>query len=333
MKVLIAGARDIAALLPMPTCIEVMQEALRTLALGQAVLPLRQVVWQPDRRGVLALMPAYLSTPRAIGAKVITVFPGNQGTAYESHQGCVLLFECEHGKLLAMIDAGAITAMRTAAVSAVATRALARGAAQDLAILGSGAQAAMHLEAMLALRSLDTVRVWSRSFEHAQQFAARAAARHGIDVHAVATVEDAVRGASLICTTTAATAPVLCGEWVAPGVHINAIGSSTPGFRELDSEAVARSSLFVDRRESALSEADDVRIPLREGAIGEDHILGELGEVLLGRVRGRTGAEQITLFKSLGLAVEDLAAARHVYAQAVERGMGTWVEFGGERHG
>jgi ornithine cyclodeaminase len=331
--VLIVGALDIEALLPMPACIEVMHDALKTLAAGEAVLPLRQVVWQPDRKGVLALMPAYLGTPRAIGAKVITVFPGNQTTLYESHQGCVLLFECEHGRLLAMIDAGAITAIRTAAVSAVATRALAREDARELAILGSGTQAAMHLEAMLAVRPIAAVRVWSRSLTHARRFAERAAAQHGLPVQALASAEEAVRDAAIICTTTSATAPVLLGAWVAPGAHINAVGASTPGFRELDTAAVARSRLFVDRLESALNEADDVRVPLQEGAIGEDHILGELGELLLEQVPGRTGDAEVTLFKSLGLAVEDLAAAQYVYAQAVERGLGTRVEFGGERHG
>ncbi|HWE64128.1 MAG TPA: ornithine cyclodeaminase family protein [Chloroflexota bacterium] len=332
MKVLVVGAQEVAALLPVAACIPLMEETLRLLATGDAVLPLRQVMWQPDRTGVLALMPAYLGTPQAIGAKVITVFPANQHTVYDSHQGCILLFECEHGRLLAMVDAGSVTAIRTAAVSAVATKYLARSDASDLAILGSGTQAAMHLEALLAVRPIARVRVWSRTPDHARRFVERAAKQHALTISAMENAQEAVQGAQIICTTTAAREPILQGAWLSPGAHINAIGASTPGFRELDSSAVAQSSLFVDRRESAINEADDVRIPKQEGMIDDGHIRGELGAVVLGRVAGRTGADQITIFKSLGLAVEDLAAAHAVYTQASAQGLGTWVEFGGERH-
>lgn len=331
MKVYIAGHREVEQLLPVAECIAVMEEALTTLARGDAVLPLRQVVWQPDRTGLLGLMPAYLGSPQTLGVKVVSVFPGNRGTTYESHQGSVLLFECAHGRLLAMIDAGSITAIRTAAVSAVATRLLAREEAGSLAILGSGTQAAMHLDAICAVRPIARVRVWSRTSEHARRFVERASARHRLDVAAVPSAEEAVRGAEVICTTTLATAPVLQGEWIAPGAHINAIGASVPGFRELDSAAVVRSRVFVDRRESALNEADDVRMPLREGLVGEDHIQGEIGDVLMGRVRGRTSPSDVTLFKSLGLAIEDLAAAHYVYKQGSARGIGTSMEFGAQR--
>jgi ornithine cyclodeaminase len=308
-----------------------MEAALKTLAQGDAVLPLRQAVWQPDRKGLLGLMPVYLGNPQTIGVKVVTVFPGNRSTPYESHQGSVLLFECEHGRLLAMVDAGAITAIRTAAVSAVATRALAQEGASELAILGSGTQAARHLEAMCAVRPISHVRVWSRTAEHARLFVARESARYGPDMTAVDSPQEAVEGAEIICTTTGAREPVLQGKWVAEGAHINAVGASAPGFRELDSETVAQSRLVVDRRESALNEADDIRIPLQEGLIGEDHILGELGEVLLGQAQGRTTPSDITLFKSLGLAIEDLAAGHHVYTKGTRQGLGTSLDFTAER--
>lgn len=300
----------------MAECIEVMQHALVTLARGGAVLPLRQIVWQPDRKGALGMMPAYLDDPGVIGAKIITVFPGNRGTQYESHQGSVLLFECENGRPLSIVDASAITALRTAAVSAVATRVLARETAGDLAILGSGTQAVTHLEAMRAVRPVARARVWSRTPENACRFAEAQSARHGIEVTATDSAHEAVDGADIICTVTSAREPVLEGAWIAPGAHINAVGASTPAFRELDSAAVERSRVVVDRRESALNEAADILVPMQDGRIGEDHILAELGDVLAGGIRIRTSDDDITLFRSLGLAIEDLAAAHHVYKAA-----------------
>lgn len=332
MDVYIAGHREVAELLPMAECIEVMEEALTTLARGDAVQPLRWPVPLPDRRGLVGLMPAYLGSSQTAGAKVVSVFPGNRGTRYESHQGAVLLFECDHGRLLAMVDAGAVTAIRTAAVSAAATRALAREDSHHLAILGSGTQAAMHLEAMCAVRPISQVHVWDRTLDHARRFAEREAAGHEIEIRATGSAQEAVEGADIICTTTGATSPILEGAWLAPGAHINAIGASVPGFRELDTEAVVRSRLFVDRLESALNEADDIRIPLQEEQIGQEHIRGELGDVLLGRVPGRNDPADITLFKSLGLGIEDLAAAYHVYRRGIERGVGTTLEFVAERH-
>jgi ornithine cyclodeaminase len=318
----------------MAECMDVMAAALAELARGNAVLPLRTVLRLPESPNVFAVMPAYLGAherPAAAGVKAITVFPGNEGTRYDSHQGAVLLFDTEHGRLLAVMDASAITAIRTAAVSGVATRLLAREDAGDLAILGAGVQAATHLEAMLLARRVRRVRAWSRTPERLRRFAERAARRHGVAVECCATAREAVEGADLICTVTASREPVLLGEWIAPGAHVNAVGASVPSARELDSAAVARSRLFVDRRESALAEAGDILIPKREGAIGDGHIQAELGEVLVGERPGRRTPDEITLFKSLGLAVEDLAAARHIYANAVARGAGTSVELGGAR--
>lgn len=329
----VIGHADVTRLLPMTECIEVMDGVLQTLARGDAVLPLRQIVWLPDRTGALGVMPAYLGHPRTAGAKIVSVFPGNSGTPYESHQGAILLFECEHGHMQAMVDAGSVTAIRTAAVSGVATRALARPGASDLALLGAGTQAAMHLEAMLAVRPISRVRVWNRTPERAQRFAERESELRGIEIEVAPAVREAVDGADIICTTTAARSPILEGAWLSPGAHINAVGSSTPGFRELDSAAVASARLYVDRHESALNEADDIRVPLLEGAIEEGHIRGELGDLLLGAVEGRTGEQEITLFKSLGLAIEDLAAACHVYEKARDAGVGTAVDFVARRHG
>jgi alanine dehydrogenase len=331
MKTLIVSQPEVASLLPMAECIEAMAEALRAVARGDAVLPLRQVVPLPHHLGALASMPAYIESPRGMAVKVIAVFPGNHGTPFDSHQGAVLLFEGEHGSLRAILDASEVTAIRTAAVSGVATRLLAREAAGDLAILGSGVEARTHLEAMLAVRRIRRVRVWSPTPEKRERFAEREGKRHGITVESTDTAESAVLGADLICTTTSSRDPVLKGKWIAPGAHINAVGSSIKRARELDTAAVLRSRLFVDRRESTLNEAGDFLFPKAEGAIGDDHIRAEIGDILLGTVRGRGSDEEITLFKSLGIAVEDLAAAQLVYAKAVEQGVGTWVELGGRR--
>ncbi len=331
MKVLIVNQHEVPQLLPMPECIAAMAEALSALAEGKVVLPLRQVVLLPDKQAAVASMPAYSQALKAIAVKVITVFPDNRGTQYDSHQGALLLFEGEHGSLRAIVDASEVTAIRTAAVSAVATRLLAREDAGDLAIVGSGVQARTHLEAMLQVRKIRRIRVWSRTPEHARAFAERESRRHAVEIEPANSARGAVRGADIICTTTAAREPVLKGDWVSPGAHINAVGASFPTARELDTALVKRARLFVDRRESALNEAGDFLIPRSEGAIGDDHIQAEIGELLVGRIAGRKSANEITLFKSLGLAVEDLASVVHIYRRALERNAGTWVELGGSR--
>jgi ornithine cyclodeaminase/alanine dehydrogenase-like protein (mu-crystallin family) len=328
---LVVTQAQVIQLLSMAECIQVIEQAFRSLAGGDTLQPLRQVMWLPDKSGLLALMPAYLGEAQAMGLKAISVFPGNHATLFDSHQGVVLLFETRNGRLLAILDATAITAIRTAAVSALATGLLARPDAAELAILGSGTQARTHLEAMLLVRLIRRVRVWSRQDEHAARFAGQAAQRHGIPVEAAPSAQAAVDGADVICTTTSATEPVLSGEWLAPGCHLNAVGSSTPNACELDTPAVVCSRLFVDRRESALNEAGELLVAMKEGALGADHIQGELGDLLVGRAPGRQSAEEITLFKLLGLAIEDLAAAHFIYQKALEQNVGTRVALGGVR--
>ncbi|MGH9399830.1 MAG: ornithine cyclodeaminase family protein, partial [Thermoanaerobaculia bacterium] len=259
-------------------------------------------------------------------------FHGNEGTELDTHQGAVLLFEAERGRLLAVIDATSVTAIRTAAVSGVATKLLSRQDAGDLAMIGSGVQARTHLEAMMQVRTLRRVRVASQSFDRARRFAKREAERRGVRVEPVASVREAITDADIVCTVTSAREPIVEGSWLSPGCHINAVGSSVPFARELDTAAVLRSRLYVDRRESALNEAGDFLVPKKEGSIGDDHIVGEIGEVLIGKVGGRRSPEDITLFKSLGLAVEDVASARHIYEEARRSGKGRFLPFGGARH-
>lgn len=331
MQVLIINQSEVPQLLPMDECIDVMEKALKALAEGDAILPLRPVMWLPEKVGALGMMPSYLGVIQSFGLKVVSVFPGNHGTEYDSHQGAVLLFEAKNGRLLALMDSSSITAIRTAAVSGVATKLLARADAHDLAILGSGVQAQTHLEAMLRVRPVKRVRLWTRNAEHARAFAEREGQRHNITIEVMPSVETAVTGADLICTVTAAPEPILKGDWLAPGTHINAVGSSVPFTRELDTAAVVKSRMFVDRRESTINEAGDFLFPKKEGAITDDHIQGELGEMLLGKIQGRQSDDEITLFKSLGLAIEDLAAAYHVYRRATKHNLGLSVELGGSR--
>jgi alanine dehydrogenase len=329
VSVLLIGQDDVPRLLPMEECIDAVGRALVHLAKGQAEMPLRTIVWLPENAGALVSMPVTLAAEGIMGIKVLSVIPGNLGTEFDSHQGAVLLFETGNGRLLAIVDATSVTAIRTAAVSAVATKMLARQDAGDLAILGSGTQARTHLEAMMLVRPIRRVRVWSRSPAHASAFADRAGP--GMAIETSATAHEAVEDADLVCTTTSSPEPVLSGEWLSPGAHVNAVGAVGPSNRELDSQAIARARVFVDRRESAEHEAGEIVLAQSEGAIGPDHIAGEVGELLIGEVEGRRSPEEITVFRGLGLAVEDLVAVHHVYRRAIETGVGQQVELGGRR--
>ncbi|HMF54799.1 MAG TPA: ornithine cyclodeaminase family protein [Pyrinomonadaceae bacterium] len=328
MKILIVTYREIVQLLPMRECISVMEEALIALARGQVYQPLRMVVRPQDAAGLMGLMPAYRAGAHpAFGLKTICVFPENPAKGKDAHQGSVMLFDGETGEMRALMNASAITAIRTAAVSAVATKLLAREDANDLAIVGAGVQARTHLAAMACVRPLRRARIVSRTLEHAQQLVEEFRAAYSFPIEAVANVEEALLGADLIVTATSAHEPVLKREWITNGAHINAVGAYSSATREIDTATLAASLLFVDRRESAINEAGDYLLALEEGAIGPEHIRAEIGELLTGAKPGRTLPGQITLFKSLGLAVEDLAAAEYIYQQAKSAGVGTWVEF------
>ncbi|HYY98572.1 MAG TPA: ornithine cyclodeaminase family protein [Pyrinomonadaceae bacterium] len=328
MNVLILGHDEVTALLPVGECVALMREALVSLAEGRAHQPLRTIVRPPNAAGFMGLMPAYSSGPRAaFGLKAICIFPGNPARGMDSHQGAVLLFGAETGELLAVVNASAVTAVRTAAVSAVATHALAREDAGDLCVIGAGVQARSHVEAMAHVRRIRRCRVASRRVEGARKLAEELKGIYSFPVEAVESVEDALRGADLIVTATSAAEAVVRREWVSEGAHINAVGSCTPNARELDAATLAASGLFVDSVESTVNEAGDYLRALQEGAITHGHIRAELGEVLTGAKPGRTSAGEITLFKSLGLAVEDLAAAEHLYRKARETGAGAWAPF------
>jgi len=317
MNVRILDEHDVRRLLPMDECIEVMAAALASLARGELHNPLRFIVRPPGESSLLGLMPAHRSAPLPLYAlKAVAIFPENSARGLDPHQGFVALFDGVTGETRAIMNAGAITAVRTAAVSGVATRLLAREDARTLAILGAGFQAAAHLDAMRAVRDFDRVLMWSRT-------PGRAAAFDGVEE--AATAEEAVRDADVVVTATSAAEPILARAWLKPGAHVNAIGSSIPTTRELDTATMVEGSLFVDRRESTINEAGDYLFPFREGAITPEAIRGELGEVLIGAVAGRRSEDELTVFKSLGLAVEDLAAAEHVLVRAEAENAGSVV--------
>jgi len=320
--VLVLNRNDVERLLPMPACIALMRETLAARAGGGTIQPSRTAIRTPDGAGAMLTMPAWVSSPAALGVKIVAVFPDNHQRGLDSHQGAVVSLDPATGQVLAILEAGALTAIRTAAVSAVATDLLANPDAADLALLGAGAEARTHLAAIAAVRPLRRVRVWNRSAERARAFAKGAPAPGGVKVEVMASAAEAVEDASIICTLTASPTPVLEGQWIARGAHINAVGAHSPETRELDSDAVTASRIFVDARESALQEAGDLLIPIKERRLRTADIQAELGEVITGARAGRATSAEITLFKSLGLGIEDVAAARHVTAEARRLGVG-----------
>jgi ornithine cyclodeaminase/alanine dehydrogenase-like protein (mu-crystallin family) len=327
-KILVLTHAEVEELLPVRDCIPVMAEALADLARGNVYQPLRMIITPPGAAGDMALMPSYRAGERAAyGVKTVCFFPGNPARGLDSHQGSVMLFSADTGELLALMNASAITAIRTAAVSGAATKLLAREDAGELAIIGTGVQARAHIEAMACVRPIKRARVASLSFEHAKTFADEFGPRYRFPIEPVDSVEAAVRGADIIVTATTASEPILKREWLSAGTHLNVVGSSIPTTREVDSATMAVSSLFVDRRESTINEGGDYLFALLEGAIGPDHIKAEIGELLIGAHPGRTSLDEITLFKSLGLAVEDLASADHLYRSAIDNLKGNWVDF------
>lgn len=323
---------DVVRLLSVSDCIAVMEQTFRALGAGQAEQPLRTGMTVRER-GLFLSMPAAIHHSGAFGLKAIAVLPENDGTVWESHQGVVVLFGPGHQALAAIVDGPSLTSIRTAAVSGLATRLLAREDAGDLAILGTGVEARSHLEAMAAVRTIRRVRVWSRSAERREAYAVWARGVVPVPVELAPNAEVAMRDADLVCLVTSATSPVIDGGWLTAGAHINAVGAHRPDTRETDTDTVVRARLFVDSRSSALAEAGDLMIPIAEGRITTDHIAGDLSDLVTGRVVGRQHPDDITLFKSLGLAVEDIAAAHAVWQRAETTNAGQVVEMGGIRTG
>lgn len=305
----IVEAAEVRQRLTMPACIDLMRTSLRELEAGSYTQPLRSIALLPGGEK-FGFMPAYLGD--CFGAKVLSAFPQNAGTEYPSHIGYVLLFESTHGSFLGMADASVITEIRTGAVSGVATDLLARPDAHRLAIIGAGAQGRSHLAAMMAVRDIRSVAVYDQNAQAARRYCEEMAAQFGIPVTAADSPREAVDGADIVCTVTPSREPYLEADWIAPGTHINAVGAFTPTTREVTSALVAKAKLYADQVEAMRKECGEYLVPLQEGLIGPDHIVGSLGDVLLGRAPGRSNEEEITLFDALGLAVEDVACAKYL---------------------
>jgi ornithine cyclodeaminase/alanine dehydrogenase-like protein (mu-crystallin family) len=331
MKVLVLSHRDVLAALQPQPCAEAMAAVLAGHARGETFMPLRSVMMPPDAPGFMGLMPGW-SRGRGDGAgtfslKTVCIMPGNPARGLDAHQGLVTLFDGETGMPTAILDASAVTAVRTAAVTAVATGALARPDAATLAVLGAGTQGRAHLRALAGVRAFERVRVYAPTSAHAEEAADAATAAGLAGVTVAASAQEALRDADVVVTVTSAREPVLRREWLKPGAHLNAVGASSPQNREIDTATVAASALFCDSRESLRNEAGEFRLAVAEGLItGDGHVRAELGEVLAGTAAGRRDAGELTMFRSLGLAVEDLAAAQCAVATAAQRGIGTEVE-------
>lgn len=326
MKLRILSVADIRRLLTYRACIEVVREAMVEVSRRNVSLPLRHGMPLPNRKGMFGVMYGYLGRPESFGIKLVSLFPGNTAAGYSSHLGLVILYEPEHGRPVAIMDGSVVTAIRTAAASAVATDALARRDAAVLAILGTGEQAESHLHAIPEVRAIREVRVWGRTPESLKRFIDENAGHADFATRGCAHVDEAVDGADIVCTVTSSPAPILFGREVRPGTHLNLVGSSFPDRAEVDTELVVRSRFFVDYRESTLAQAGEFLKAKAEGAVDDSHIAAEIGEVIAGDKPGRRSDNEITVYKSLGLAAQDLAAAMYVWREAEKRKMGVIAE-------
>jgi ornithine cyclodeaminase len=314
--------QDIRIVLSMRDLIGAMEDALIRFSRREVAQPLRSVVEVGLQKAFFGVMPAFIPDPPALGAKMVTVFGSNTTVGLPTHLATIVLFDSMTGELLSILDGRYITEARTAAVSALSVQRLARSSPTTLAIIGSGVQARSHLEALALVRTLSAVRVWSPTAAHREAFAREMQPRIAGPITVAASAREAVDGADVIALVTAARQPVIDRAWVRAGAHVCAVGACRPTEREMDSALVADARLFVDSRIGALAEAGDILMPIGEGRFDASHIAGELGEVALGTVPGRRSDAESTIFKSLGMAVVDIAAAHLAYRKAAERGLG-----------
>jgi len=322
---LVLTEQDVRTVLTMPDLIDAMQAALVGYSAGRTEQPLRTVLEVGGQKSFFGVMPAFLPDAPALGTKLVTVFGSNAAAGLPTHLATIVLLDPETGALLAVLDGRFITEARTAAVSAVATRLLGRTDASTLAIIGSGVQARSHLRALGCVRPLRDVRVWSPSPQSRKLFVAEMSPHTRASLSASPSAEAALFGADLVVLATSSRTPVVRSEWIADGAHICAVGACRPDQREMEGALVARARVIVDSRTGALAEAGDIVLAMAEGACGSGHIAGELGEVAAGRVEGRQSGTQVTIFKSLGMAVEDVAAAHLAYSRATQLGLGRGV--------
>ena len=324
---LLLTERDVRAVLPMPDLITAMEGALAQFSAGRVVQPVRTVIEVGPDRNYFGVMPAALDDPAAVGTKLVTVFHRNHERGLPSHLASIVLLDHATGAPVALLDGRYITEARTAAVSAVSVRHLAKPDARVLAILGTGVQGRSHLDAIRHVRRLEDVRVWSPNVLHRDAFVLEMGTSTGLPVRATATASEAVTGADIVVLATASHTPIITSEDVADGAHLAAVGACRPDQREMPTALVSRGRVFVDSHQAARKEAGDLLIPQAEGAFGDEHILGELGDLINGGVPGRLCARDVTIFKSLGLAVEDVVAATIAVERAAAAGLGQRFAF------
>jgi ornithine cyclodeaminase len=322
---LLLSEADVRSVLSMTELIDAMQSVLAEFSAGATQQPLRTVLQIGDAKSFFGVMPGYVPAKNAMGTKLVTVYESNLARGLPSHLATIALLDPSTGALRAIVDGRYITEARTAAVSAVATRLLARDDASVLALIGSGVQARSHLEAIAHVRALREVRVWSPDKARRESFVETAKAHAAYAIVAAGSAREAVETADVVALVSAARQPVVTAEWVRPGAHVCAVGACRPDQREMDTALVLAGRVFVDSRTGAFAEAGDILIPIGEGAISRDHVAGELGDVAAGRIAGRSRAGEITIFKSLGMAVEDVAAAQIAFERARERGIGRQI--------
>ncbi len=310
---------EVRRLLSPRKCVALMRDALAGLETGENGQPQRMICEMPNT-AKFGFMPAYVGEGY-FGAKVLAAYAPNLAKGYPSHIGYILLFEAVHCTVAALVHAGAVTELRTGAVSAVATDLLARKDARSLALIGAGAQARSHTAAILCVRDIQRISVFDLSPSAAERFKAETEARHGIPVTVCESAAQAVRDADIICTLTPSREPFLFRDMVKPGAHVNAVGTFTPATREAGSDLIAAASLYADSLEAIRKESGEYLVPLREGLINEGHVVGTVGQLALGKVRGREREDEITLFDALGLAVEDVACAKFLYETAQRGGV------------
>ncbi|MBI4443770.1 MAG: ornithine cyclodeaminase family protein [Acidobacteria bacterium] len=323
---LILSEKDVQSLLDVEELIAVLEQAHVEYSTGKAVMPVRLVVPLPQIRGRITSMPGYLSEARALGMKVVTYFPDNPKRGLPTILATILLYSVESGKLIAVMDGGYITAIRTACASAMATKALANADTPVLGILGAGVQARAHIRALTKIRKFTEIKVYDISEASARQLQETLEKETGVKIRLVQTPLEAVRDCDLLVTVTTATEPILQADWLKPGVHINAVGSHRPDLREIDGATLARTKIVVDSREAIMAECGDILLAIQEKAITASSVHAEIGEVLAGRKSGRTSPDEKTLYKAVGIAIQDVATANLVYEKALQRKLGTKVE-------
>ena len=328
---LILNKAAVAQSLSHTDCIEVLAAAMKSVSRRDVAMPLRQFISIPDTRGKFTAMPGYLHDPRCFGIKLVSKYPREPDSPHGSHVGAVMVFDAEQGIPVALLDGAELTAIRTSAASALATGVLARDNAEVLTVLGCGDEARHHIQALLAVRPLREIIVWGRSAERARRFVEQCLMLNSIPdsvtIGVAPDAETAVAAADIICTVTSATEPIISGDWVTPGTHINLVGAAVRTAAEADQQLVCNSRFYIDYRESAMAQAGELLNAIASGAIDEGHIVGEIGDVLLGNCQGRCSEQEITVYKSLGVSAQDLAAAVCAVDKAKRQGIGISIDW------